>query len=114
MLGGENNFPADQRASEQILSVVPEVRDAAWANRGFHQRAARWIAGRGVKQFIDIGSGLPTAGNTHDVVRSGDTSCRVAYGDNDPLVRTQSRQLLAGVTGARASHGDLPDPDHLL
>jgi len=87
------------------MALVPEIRDCAWANRGFHQRAARWIAARGVRQFIDIGSGLPTVGNTHDVVRSVDASCRVVYVDNDPLVRAQSARLLNGTTGVKVILG---------
>jgi len=95
------------------MALVPEIRDCAWANRGFHQRAARWIAARGVRQFIDIGSGLPTVGNTHDVVRSVDASCRVVYVDNDPLVRAQSARLLNGTTGVKVILGDLRDPERL-
>ena len=114
LLSGTHNFASDREAAKRIMALVPEIRDCAWANRGFHQRAARWIAGRGVTQFIDIGSGLPTAGNTHDMVRSVDTSCRVVYVDNDPLVRLQFGQLLAGVSGVKVVHGDLRDPDHLL
>jgi hypothetical protein len=114
LLSGNSNFQSDRDAARRIMALVPEIRDCAWANRGFHQRAARWIAGRGVTQFIDIGSGLPTAGNTHDVVRSADASCRVVYVDNDPMVRTQSQQLLAGVRGVKVILGDLRDPEHLL
>ena len=69
MLKGSNYFQVDRFAAEQILTVAPEIRDAAWSNRGFHQRAAKFIAQCGVRQFIDIGSGLPTVGNTHDVVQ---------------------------------------------
>ncbi len=114
LLSGENNFQSDRDAAKRIMALVPEIKDCAWANRGFHQRAARWIAGRGVRQFIDIGSGLPTVGNTHDVVRSVDTSCRVVYVDNDPMVRAQSGELLAGTSGIRVILGDLRDPDRLL
>ena len=114
LLSGTNNFQSGRDAAQHIMTLVPEISDCAWANRGFHQRAARWIAGRGVTQFIDIGSGLPTVGNTHDVVRSADTSCRVVYVDNDPLVRIQSQQLLAGVSGVKVIHGDLRAPEHLL
>jgi hypothetical protein len=114
LLSGENNFQSDRDAAKRIMALVPEIRDCAWANRGFHQRAARWIAGRGIRQFIDIGSGLPTVGNTHDVVRSVDTNCRVVYVDNDPMVRAQSEQLLAGTSAVRVIERDLRDPDHLL
>jgi hypothetical protein len=114
LLSGDNNFRSDRDAARRIMALVPEIKDCAWANRGFHQRAARWIAGHGVRQFIDIGSGLPTVGNTHDVVRSVDTSCRVVYVDNDPMVRAQSADLLAGVLGVKVIRGDLRDPDHVL
>jgi hypothetical protein len=114
LLSGKNNFQADRDAAKRIMALVPEIKDCAWANRSFHQRAARWIADRGVRQFIDIGSGLPTVGNTHEVVRSVDTSCRVAYVDNDPMVRAQSAQLLAGTPGVRVILGDLRDPDQVL
>jgi len=114
LLSGENNFRSDRDAAKRIMALVPEIKDCAWANRGFHQRAARWIAGRGVRQFIDIGSGLPTVGNTHDVVRSVDASCRVVYVDNDPMVRAQAGQLLNGVTGVKVILGDLREPGRLL
>ena len=65
MLQGNHHFKSDIQAAQHLLSVVPELRDCAWSNRGFHQRAAKWIAEHGVGQFIDIGSGLPTVGNTH-------------------------------------------------
>jgi S-adenosyl methyltransferase len=114
LLSGKSNFKSDRDAAARIMALVPEIKDCAWANRGFHQRAARWIAGHGVRQFIDIGSGLPTVGNTHDVVRTVDTGCRVVYVDNDPMVRAQSGQLLAGVSGVRVVQGDLRDPERLL
>lgn len=114
LLSGHNNFQSDRDAAERLMILVPEIRDCAWANRGFHQRAARWIAGRGVRQFIDIGSGLPTVGNTHDVVRSVSANCRVVYVDNDPMVGAQSAQLLNGTTGVKVILGDLRDPEHLL
>ena len=68
-LGGRINYRADREAAERIRAGLPEISDMAWANRGFHQRAAKWLAeSRGITQFIDIGSGLPTPGNTHEVV----------------------------------------------
>ena len=89
MLRGQNHFETDVQAAERILSVVPEIRDCAWSNRGFHQRAAKWIAERGVRQFLDIGSGLPTVGNTHEVVQKVIPGARVMYVDNDPMVAEQ-------------------------
>ena len=90
MLQGDNHFESDVKAAKQILSVVPEIKDCAWSNRGFHQRAAKWIAERGVRQFIDIGSGLPTVGNTHEVVQNVNPGARVVYVDNDPMVAEQA------------------------
>ena len=114
LLSGHNNFQSDRDAAERITAVVPEIRDCAWANRGFHQRAARWIARQGVHQFIDIGSGLPTVGNTHEVVRAVYPQCRVVYVDNDPMVRELSGELLAGQPDVRVIRGDLRHPDELL
>ena len=85
------------------------ARDAAWANRGFHQRAARWLAEQGIRQFIDIGSGLPTVGNTHEVVQRVVPDARVVYVDIDPMVGVYSR----AADGQRRRHGhpaDLRDP----
>ena len=114
LLAGSNNFPADRAAAEQILKAVPEIRDAAWSNRGFHQRAARWIAEHGVSQFVDIGSGLPTVGNTHEVVQRLLPEARVVYVDNDPLVRLHSQALLADNGSTTVILGDLRDPEGIL
>jgi hypothetical protein len=94
MLQGNNYFQVDRFAAEQILKAAPEIRDAAWSNRGFHQRAAKWIAQHGVRQFVDIGSGLPTVGNTHEVVQKVAPTAHVVYVDNDPMVELHSRALL--------------------
>src|ERR1700726_3407516 len=96
MLQGNNYFQVDRFAAEQILKAAPEIRDAAWSNRGFHQRAAKWIAQHGVRQFVDIGSGLPTVGNTHEVVQKIVPSAHVVYIDNDPMVELHSRALPPG------------------
>jgi SAM-dependent methyltransferase len=114
LLGGESNFESDRAAAKRITAVVPEIRDCAWANRGFHQRAAKWIARRGIRQFIDIGSGLPTVGNTHDVVQAVDPRCRVIYIDNDPMVRQQAGELLTDPARVRVVLGDLREPETVL
>ncbi len=114
LLSGENNFQSDRDAADRITAVVPEIRDCAWANRGFHQRAARWIARRGIRQFVDIGSGLPTVRNTHEVVQEVDLQCRVVYVDNDPMVREQAGELLTDRADVRVVLGDLRDPDGVL
>ncbi len=114
MLGGEHYFAADEQAARRILGIVPEIRDTAWSNRGYHQRAATWIARQGVRQFLDIGSGLPTVGNTHEVVRRTHPDARVVYVDNDPMVELHSQAIID--TGGTASVicGDLRQPDTIL
>src|SRR5215469_18752366 len=94
MLRGRHYLDVDAAAGERLLSVVPELRDCAWSNRGFHQRAATWIAKQGVRQFLDIGSGLPTVGNTHEVVSKIHPDARVVYVDHDPLVQLHSEAII--------------------
>jgi hypothetical protein len=113
-LGGRINYRADREAAERIRAGLPEISDMAWANRGFHQRAAKWLAeSRGITQFIDIGSGLPTQGNTHEVVGSVTPLARVVYVDNDPMVRAYAGELLTG-RFTTFVFGDLRDPDAVL
>jgi hypothetical protein len=114
MLRGHNYFEADAHAAEQILTVAPEIRDAAWSNRGFHQRAATWIARQGVRQFIDIGSGLPTVGNTHDIVKRVAPDSRVVYVDNDPMVELHSRAILDTGATITVLCADLREPETIL
>jgi hypothetical protein len=115
MLRGTHHYDADAEAAERIVRSVPEIRDCAWSNRGFHQRAAAWIAKRGIRQFLDLGSGLPTVGNTHEVVRKVHRDARVVYVDNDPLVELHSREILGGAAGhVGVICADLRDPDAIL
>lgn len=114
MLRGGHHFDADVRAAERILTAAPEIEDCAWSNRGFHQRAAAWIARQGVKQFLDIGSGLPTVGNTHDVVKKIHPGARVVYVDNDPLVELCSREILDQTSQVSVLHADLREPQSIL
>ena len=114
-LGGHNNFEADRKAAEALRRSLPALSDAAWANRGFHQRAATWLAARaGLRQFIDIGSGLPNIGNTHEVVQRVDPATRVVYADIDPMVAAQSAALLPGTPDVTLVTADLRDPAALL
>lgn len=113
-LGGTSNFEADRVAAERLRLVMPELSDAAWANRGFHQRAARWIAARGIRQFIDIGCGLPTAGNTHQVLLEVVPDARVVYADIDPMVAAHASGLLTDASSTRLITADLRDPCALL
>jgi hypothetical protein len=113
-LGGTNNFPADREAAEKFKAAVPEIVDAMWANRGFHGRAAVWLARRGIRQFIDIGSGLPTQNNTHEAVRKVAPDARVVYVDYDPMVAAHSGPLLAGDGTTTVVTADMRDPEAVL
>jgi hypothetical protein len=113
MLGGWHNYPVDRDAAAKLQDVVPEFEEIAWANRGFHQRAARWIADQGVGQFLDIGCGMPTVGNTHEVVREVLPTARVVYVDMDPAV-VEVGYALDGDDDATLIQADLRDPGALL
>lgn len=114
MLRGTHHFEADVQAAKRILAAAPEIGDCAWSNRGFHQRAAKWIAQQGVRQFLDIGSGLPTVGNTHEVVQRVHPDARVVYVDNDPMVELHSQGILDGTGQVRVLCADLREPDSIL
>ena len=102
-LGGTLNYEVDRQAAERLRKTVPELSDAAWANRSFHQRAARWLAGKhGIRQFIDLGSGLPTQGNTHQIVREVAPDARVVYVDIDPIVEVEAARVLCAADEATA------------
>ncbi len=113
-LGGTCNYQVDRDAAEEIRKLIPELSDAAWANRGFHQRAARWLALQGIDQFLDIGSGLPTVGNTHEVVQRVLPDAQVVYVDNDPIVLEHAGHLLSSAGRTRVVQADLRDPAALL
>lgn len=114
MLGGSANFAVDREAVAAIRTVVPGVDLAAWANRGFHQRAAIWMAREGIRQFLDVGCGLPTMSNTHDVAQRVSRLARVTYVDHDPVVVTHAQTLLEGRSDTSVVLGDVRDPDGLL
>lgn len=114
-LGGTNNYEVDRIAAEQVMRMAPDVRDSVWSNRGFHQRAAQWLAADGgVSQFIDVGSGLPTQNNTHDAVHSVAPDAKVIYVDNDPSVAEHVPELLTGIGNTIFVTGDLRDRDSIF
>ncbi|MFJ6214041.1 SAM-dependent methyltransferase [Streptomyces sp. NPDC092296] len=115
-IGGKDNFAADREAAEQALAISPEFRTGALANRGFLQRAVRHVAGQGVRQFLDIGTGIPTAGSTHQIAGEVTSDVRVAYLDNDPIVLVHGRALLEGAGQGTATviHADLREPAAIL
>ncbi len=115
MLGGTHNFQIDRDATEQFRAQMPDLADAAWANRGFHGRASRWLAVEcGIRQFIDVGSGLPTQSNTHEVVLAVRPGARVVYVDNDPMVGLLAAELLTDDGATAVMVADLRDPEALL
>jgi O-methyltransferase involved in polyketide biosynthesis len=93
-LGGKDNYPADRQAGEQTKAVLPEIVDIALASRRFLVRAVEYLAGAGIRQFLDIGTGLPTANNTHEIAQQVAPESRIVYVDNDPLVMAHARALL--------------------
>jgi hypothetical protein len=94
-LGGKDNFAVDREAAEEVLAAAPEVRILATENRAFLQRAVRFLAAEaGIRQFIDLGTGLPTQGNVHEVAHTVDPTARIVYIDNDPIVRVHAQALV--------------------
>ncbi|NRQ31979.1 SAM-dependent methyltransferase [Nonomuraea sp. NN258] len=113
-LGGKDHFPADREAAERILKVAPEVRAAARANRAFLGRAVRFLAESGVTQFLDIGTGLPTQGNVHEIARQVTPDAKVVYVDRDPVVLVHARALLSDTGHTVVVGGDLRKPQDIL
>ncbi|WP_084259278.1 SAM-dependent methyltransferase [Microtetraspora malaysiensis] len=113
-LGGTDNFPADREAAEKMIAIGRQMgndaREVARENRGFLGRAVRHLAESGVRQFIDIGAGLPTQENVHQVVRRYSPDARVVYVDNDPTVLVHARALLGDDPGTIVLSGDLRSP----
>ena len=94
-LGGKDHYPADRKAAEEVIAHRPQVVTGARANRAFLGRVVRYLAGEcGIRQFIDVGPGLPAPGNTHEIAQAVAPDCRIVYVDNDPLVLTYARALL--------------------
>jgi len=113
-LGGKDNFPADRRAADEVLAIVPEVPALSEEGRAFLRRAVRYLAGEaGIRQFVDLGAGLPTQGNTHEVAQAVAPAARVVYVDNDPVVVTHGQALLA-TDNTVMVHADLREPDAIL
>jgi hypothetical protein len=116
-LGGTDNFEADRASGDAIAAVFPTARLAARENRRFLRRAVTYLVEEaGIRQFLDIGTGIPSVDNVHEVARMIAPDTRVVYVDNDPLVLTQAHKLLAGSSsGATAYiHADLRDPESIL
>ena len=114
-LGGTHNLPVDREFGDKLKAAVPDLEDGIWANRAFHQRAASWMAAEaGIRQFIDIGSGLPTQDNTHEAVHAIAPGAHVVYVDNDPMVAAYAGKLLVPDGTTTVITMDLRDPDAVL
>jgi len=116
-LGGKDNFAVDRASGDEILKTFPTARLAALENRRFLQRATRYLAAEaGIRQFLDIGTGLPTADNTHEVAQGIAPESRVVYVDNDPMVMVHARALLTSTPEGRTTYieADLRSPEQIL
>ena len=116
-LGGKDHFTADRIAGENTIAVYPGIRLSARANRAFLARAVRYLAGtEGIRQFLDIGTGLPTANNTHEIAQATATDSRIVYVDNDPLVLAHARALLTSSREGATAYldADLRDTEKIL
>jgi hypothetical protein len=116
-LGGKDNFAVDRAVGDQIREAFPEIVEMARASRAFLARGVRYLAGEaGIRQFLDIGTGLPTANNTHEVAQAVAPESRVVYVDNDPLVLVHARALLTSSPEGKADYvdADLRDSDRIL
>lgn len=116
-LGGKDNYAADREAAEQVIAANPNVLHGVRANRAFLARAVRYLAAEaGIRQFLDLGTGLPTAENTHQVAQAIAPDARIVYVDNDPLVLAYARALLTSAPeGATAYvHADIRDTEKVL
>jgi len=117
LLGGKDNFAVDRAAAEEGLKANPNAATAPLQNRAFMRRAVRWLAAdAGIRQFLDIGTGLPTSPNVHEVAQSVDPAARIVYVDNDPLVLTHARALLTSTKAGHTAYVDanLSDVDRVL
>jgi O-methyltransferase involved in polyketide biosynthesis len=113
-LGGKDNFAADRAAAAKIAEAAPHVVQRAKENRAFLGRAVEFAAGEGIRQFVDIGTGLPTQENVHEVARRRASDARVAYVDHDPIVVTHARAILATDPRTIAVKADLREPEMVL
>lgn len=117
LLGGRDNYAVDREAAEQILVLIPGLRETVRAERRFLIRAVGYLAGEaGIRQFLDIGTGLPTANNTHEVAQGCAPQSRIVYVDNDPLIMAHARALLTSTPEGATDyvHADVREPDTIL
>ena len=115
-LGGTDNFAADREAAELALEAYPDLAKAVQSNRAFLGRAVRFLAGQGIRQFLDVGTGIPAADNTHEVAQREAPDSRIVYIDNDPIVLLHAQALLKSTPEGACDYlqADLRDPDTIL
>lgn len=114
LLGGAHNFPADREMAVQVERAVPGARHVARINRAFLARAVKFMTSQGIRQLLDIGSGIPTYGNVHEIAQHEDPECRVVYVDKDPIAVEHSELLLVNNDRATSIRADLRDPEAVL
>jgi SAM-dependent methyltransferase len=114
LLGGSHNFAVDRASAREMVAVMPDIRLVAQANRAFLHRAVRFMVDQGVRQFLDIGSGVPTVGNVHDIAQRAAPQARVVYVDIDPVAVAHSEQILVGNAQATIIEEDLRRPEDIL
>ncbi len=114
LLGGKDNFAVDREAAQMSLTISPEILDSARANRKFLVRAVRFLRDSGIRQFLDVGTGLPTSPNTYEVAQAGHPDAKVVYVDNDPVVFLHAESLMADNRTTAVVRADLRDADEVL
>jgi S-adenosyl methyltransferase len=114
LLGGAHNFAVDRELAGQVERVMPAARSAARVSRSFLARCVRFMVDQGIRQFLDIGSGIPTVANVHEVAQGIARDCRVMYVDKDPIAVAHSELMLVGNDHAKIVHADMRDPDSIL
>ena len=113
-LGGAHNFEVDRQLAEQIAGLTPNLAETMRANRSFLRRAVRFLVDQGIDQFLDIGSGIPTVGNVHEVAQAAQPRARVVYVDVDPVAVAQSRAILGDDERTGVLQADLREPDEIV
>jgi S-adenosyl methyltransferase len=113
-LGGNHNLPVDREAARQVVEIMPELPDTLRINRAFMRRGVRYLVEAGIHNFLDLGSGIPTVGNVHEIAQAVDPTSRVVYVDNDPVAVSHSREILNGNDRALAIQADLREPAAVL
>jgi hypothetical protein len=113
-LGGSHNFASDRAFGHRVVDVYPALPVVLRENRAFLRRVVRHLVAEGIDQFLDLGSGIPTVGNVHEVARAGNPDARIVYVDHDPVAVTHSRELLNGDGRTAVLAADFLDPEHVL